>query len=376
MPHISQERYSNLVLAKIRRENKLKNGVVFNTDYEGSPKAGLVKIPVRDTEVQVSDYDKANGITAGIGGTTYENFVINKDKGVNEIIDGFDAQSVPDNLIADRLDSAGYALAAQEDTDGGTVLLAGATVVGVNTLSKENIYDVIIDIRKEMSKSNIPDDGKRYLLVVPDAFAMILKCDEFVKASALGDAVVQSGAIGKIAGFNVIEWNDSTANLAMIAGHPRFATRAEEFSVPVHVQDISGSGKYIGASAVQGRLVYGHKVLRQAAIRAVYTPGMLEVSAGSGSNAGETKITAAVTSESGNTLAYIKNPAKRIAYGTTSNTYGGTSMTSGTAKTVSGCTAGDIIEVAEFNSTNGCVKVGYVTLTAADIKETVRKIRK
>ncbi len=368
MPHISQERYSNLVLAKIRRENKLKNGVVFNTDYEGSPKAGLVKIPVRDTEVQVSDYDKANGITAGIGGTTYENFVINKDKGVNEIIDGFDAQSVPDNLIADRLDSAGYALAAQEDTDGGTVLLAGATVVGVNTLSKENIYDVIIDIRKEMSKSNIPDDGKRYLLVVPDAFAMILKCDEFVKASALGDAVVQSGAIGKIAGFNVIEWNDSTANLAMIAGHPRFATRAEEFSVPVHVQDISGSGKYIGASAVQGRLVYGHKVLRQAAIRAVYTPGMLEVSAGSGSNAGETKITAAVTSESGNTLAYIKNPAKRIAYGTTSNTYGGTSMTSGTAKTVSGCTAGDIIEVAEFNSTNGCVKVGYVTLTAADIK--------
>lgn len=91
MPHISQERYSNLVLAKIRRENKLKNGVVFNTDYEGSPKAGLVKIPVRDTEVQVSDYDKANGITAGIGGTTYENFVINKDKGVNEIIDGFDA---------------------------------------------------------------------------------------------------------------------------------------------------------------------------------------------------------------------------------------------------------------------------------------------
>ena len=45
----------------------------------------------------------------------------------------------------------------------------------------------------------------------------------------------------------------------MIAGHPRFATRAEEFSVPIHIQDLSGSGKYIGASAVQGRDVYGHK---------------------------------------------------------------------------------------------------------------------
>ena len=62
MAHESQERYSTLVLAKIRKENKLKNGVVFNTDYEGSPKAGVVKIPVRDTEVEVSDYDSANGI--------------------------------------------------------------------------------------------------------------------------------------------------------------------------------------------------------------------------------------------------------------------------------------------------------------------------
>ena len=89
MAHNAQERYSSLVLAKIRKENKLKNGVVFNTDYEGSPKAGSVKIPVRDTEVQVSDYDKANGITAGTGSTTYETFTINKDKAVNEIIDDF-----------------------------------------------------------------------------------------------------------------------------------------------------------------------------------------------------------------------------------------------------------------------------------------------
>ena len=30
--------------------------------------------------------------------------------------------------------------------------------------------------------------------------------------------------------------------------------------MPVQVQDLSGSGKYIGASAVQGRKVYGLKV--------------------------------------------------------------------------------------------------------------------
>lgn len=63
MAHEQQERYSDLCLAKMRDTLVLKDGIVFNNDYEGNPTAGSVKIPVRDTEVQVSDYDKANGIT-------------------------------------------------------------------------------------------------------------------------------------------------------------------------------------------------------------------------------------------------------------------------------------------------------------------------
>ena len=33
-----------------------------------------------------------------------------------------------------------------------------------------------------------------------------------------------------------------------------------EWQVPVHLQDLNGSGNFIGASAVQGRKVYGVKV--------------------------------------------------------------------------------------------------------------------
>jgi len=362
MAHESQTRYSSLVLAKIRQELVLKDGVIFNKDYEGSPSAGMVKIPVRDTEVAVSDYDRANGIKAGTSSTTYENFNITKDKAVNEVIDKYDAQTVPDNLVADRLDSAGYSLAKQEDTDGASVLIAGATPMNIGVLSEDNIYSVIVDIRKEMSKANIPNDGKRYLLVTPDTLSFILKSPEFIKASSLGDAVVQTGAVGKIAGFNVIEWNDITANLAMIAGHPRFATRAEEFKVPVKLQDISGSGKYIGATAVQGRMVYDHKVLRSVAIRSVYSPAAVNATAAAGTS-GKTKIT--VTADDGNTLAYKLNPSSRITYGTTSTEYDGTALTSGTAASIS-ASEGDIIEVAEFGS-DGCVKAGYVYLRASDI---------
>lgn len=361
--HELQERWSGLVLAKLRKELLLKDGVIFNTDYEGSPAAGSVKIPVRDAEVAVSDYDKANGIQGALGSTAYETMMINKDKAVNEIIDGYDAQAVPDNLVADRMDSASYSMSKAVDMDGGSVLLAAATVTNESALTPENIYDKIVDLRAAMTKANIPNDGRRYLLCTPDTYSLILKDkDHFVGSSNLGDEVKQTGAVGKIAGFLVFEWNDETANLAMLAGHPRFATRAMEFAVPVHLQDLNGSGKYIGASAVQGRFVYAHKVLRSVAIRAVYAPGALSVSAAAGSTKGTTILT--VTGSTG-TLAYKIEPVERATYDQTTADYAGTELTSGTTEIAA--KVGETIEVAELVS-GKVAKVGYVTVTAANIK--------
>lgn len=360
--HEHQERWSKLVLAKLRQELVLKDGVVFNNDYEGSPSAGVVKIPQRDAEVVVSDYDKANGITGTHGSTAYVNMLITKDKAVNEIIDGYDAQAVPDNLVADRLDSAAYSMAKQIDTDGGTTLLAAATVDNETLLTKDNIYSAIVDLRTRMNKANIPNDGKRYILALPDAMALILKSPEFIAASSLGDEVKVTGAVGKIAGFLVIEWNDTTANLQMLAGHPRFATRAMDFAVDIHLQDLSGSGKYIGASAVQGRKVYDHKVLRSVAIRAVYSPGSLVLSAAQGAS-GTTKLTVE-SGNSGTTYAYKKNPGSRAVYGTTSTNYAGTTLTSGTTEIE--VKEGDIIEVVNLVSSK-VASVGYYTVKAGDI---------
>ncbi len=312
MGHEAQERYSKLVLAKIRQENVLKDGLVFNNDYEGKPTAGAVKIPVRDTEVVVSDYDKINGIKGTSGSTGYETILIDRDKAVNEVIDGYDAAAVPDNLIAERLDSAGYSLARTMDIDGGNVLLAGSTPMGVEVLTKDNIYGVIVDIRKALNEANIPNDGRRYLLVTPDAEALVLKSPEFIEASNLGDDIKQNGALGKIAGFIVIPWNDSTPGLSMIAGHPRFATRALEFSVKPKVVSLDNSASHVGASAVKGRMVYAHKVLRSVAIRAVYSPKVLVVDSDPGATKGNTVVT--VTGSEG-TLYYRINPSVRAKHG-------------------------------------------------------------
>lgn len=362
MAHAQRVRYSEMVLAKVRKELRLKDGVVFNNDYEGNPKAGSVMIPSRDTEVTVGDYNKATGGSASTGTTTMVSMSIDKDKYVNEIIDGYDAESVPGNLVADRLDSASYSLASQLDTDGATTLLAGATVANETTITKSDIYDKIVDRRTAMSKANIPDDGRRYLLVTPDTLALIIKSPEFIAASSLGDEVKQNGIIGKIAGFNVIEWNDATANLAMIAGHPKFATRVNEWGVAIKIVSLDGSSAFVGASAVKGRLVYGHKVLRTAAITAVYTPGSLTLAAAVGATTGTTIIT--VTGNAG-TLKYKKNPTDRATYDLATATYGGTALTSGTTEIA--VAEGDIIEVVDIVSTK-VAKVGYITITAAMIK--------
>lgn len=266
MAHEAQARYSAMVDAKLRDTLVKKDGVVFNNRHEGTPTAGVVKVPVRDTEVAVKDYNKATGADATTGTTAYVDLTLDKDKSINEIIDGFDADSAPDNLVADRLDSGAYSLGLQMEKDATDCLEANATSFGGTTaLTAANIYSTLVDFRTELSKKKVPAAG-RFALVSPDAYGLILKSPEFVKASELGDAVVQTGAQGKCAGFLIIEDSTLSATTDFICGHPNWCSRVKEWKVPVHLQDLAGSGKYIGASAVQGRQIYGHKVTKPATL--------------------------------------------------------------------------------------------------------------
>lgn len=355
MAHALQDRYSDLVKAKLRKELVLKDGIVFNNDYEGNPKAGKVKIPVRDTEVSASAYNKATGAELGSGTTTYEDMDIDKDYAVNEIIDGYDAAAVPDGIVAERLDSAGYSLSLQLDSDGAAALKAGGTAVNLEQVTIATIYNKAVDIRQKMSEANVPNDGKRYLLVTPWAYSLMLKdTDNFIRQGDLSQALVESGAIGKYAGFVVYEWNDPTLGLLFIAGHPRFATRANEWSVPVAINNLTNT--YIGASAVQGRMVYGHKVLRAAAILLAYAPAFLTCAAAEAATTGKTVVTVTGQTEEAS-LKYRVAPSVHAIFGEDTAT-GYTALTSGTTEITAA--SGVIIEVVEVNASGKVVKAGYV----------------
>lgn len=271
--HAHQERWSSLVDAKLRQTLVTRDNYIFNTNYEGNPKAGKVKIPVRDTEVTVKDYDKAKGIDPETGTTTYMDLDIDQDKAVNELIDGYDAASVPDNLVADRLDSAGYSLALEMDKKSIDTLetITGTYVSATKTAAtEETAYKEVLAAKTYLGRTGVPQEG-RWLIVSPEFMSVLMMDDHFIRQGDLSQQMKNAGAVGSVAGFAVYESNNlafenttitasKKTTTEFIAGHPNWCHRVQEWGVEVHNQDLAGSGNYIGATAVQGRKIYGVKV--------------------------------------------------------------------------------------------------------------------
>lgn len=271
--HAHQERWSALVDAKLRQTLVTRDNYIFNTNYEGNPTAGKVKIPVRDTEVTVKDYNKATGVDLETGTTTYMDLTLDQDKAVNELIDGYDAAAVPDNIVADRLDSAGYSLALEMDQRSINLL---ETTTGVNVCAtktaatEETSYKEVLAAKTYLTRKGVPQAG-RWLICSPEFMAVLMMDDHFIRQGDLSQELKNAGAVGSVAGFAVFESGNTMyqnselvttkkTTTEFIAGHPNWCHRVQEWSVPVHKQDLAGSGKYIGASAIQGRKIYGLKI--------------------------------------------------------------------------------------------------------------------
>ena len=265
MAHEGRIKFSDMVFQKTDKKLVTKDNFIFNNDYEGDPASGIVKVPVASA-VTVSDYDPVNGIKATQGSTTYVDVQVTKDKAINEIIDGWDAATVPGDLVATRLDRAGVALATTLDADGLSVLATEGTVLDNTTaLTKSTAYETIVDAFTAQSEADITVEN-RYVIVKPSVYAMLLKSSDFIKQSALSQEMVAKGVIGQIAGYNVLISNNMPANVEFIAGHADCATRIKGLYKKIKIVDLDGDADYVGACAVKGRVRYDHKVMLPAGI--------------------------------------------------------------------------------------------------------------
>jgi len=251
--HYRQERYGNLIVPLMRKEFVVRSR--FRRDYEGNPVAGAVNIPVRNTEVMVADYNISTGVPLTQSATTFISVLITKNKAVNEIIDGYEAEAVPDDLRAQRLESAAYSL--------GNVLELNAILeLETNgTASSSTGSDVYSCIKNDVitQKGKGIKTNELVIFVSADTESSLLDDDKFANSSgSLGAELLRSGVIGKIAGVEVVPcYNLTTGTDYIVLGTP-WAQSIDEWKVDPTINTLSNN--YIGASAVQGRMVYEDKL--------------------------------------------------------------------------------------------------------------------
>jgi hypothetical protein len=279
--HDTQDRFGKEVKALFRQKNNLRQ--FFGRNYEGSPKAGKVRIPVRDTEVSVADYDIGTGTPITFGATVYLDVLVNKNKAINELIDGQEAASVPDDLVAQRIQSGSFSLQRTEeldsiavirdstvaqDTGGGQTNPANPTYeTSVTILSASTAYNAISASVGELLDIGVePEDITVGISTATETF--LLEDVKFTNtASQIGSERVMKGVIGMIRGAEVVRSSNlglvdaAGANVAFdgttveyIAFSGQWAQTGDEWMVEPTIRDLTN--EFIGSSALQGRDSY------------------------------------------------------------------------------------------------------------------------
>ena len=252
--HKRKETYANEVLAIARAEMNIYED--FSTDYEKDEVTGQINVPTRNGEVQVSDYDILNGIELTQSATDYLPLPINKDYGVNELIDGYEAEAVPDNLVAQRIESAGYSIGMKKENMAIEALMTGTVSSDTTACTEADVYKKIATDIKNMKARNMKVNSMR-VAVSADTELLLLTDEKFANtAGTLGADLVREGVIGKINGVPVKPNYLMGEDVEYVIYDKRFCQKYEIWKAEPQVVDIK-DGKHIKASALQGRQVGG-----------------------------------------------------------------------------------------------------------------------
>jgi hypothetical protein len=280
------ERYPSTIKELFRLKNNLRQ--FFGSDYEGDPKSGAIKVGVRDTEVTLAAYDVVTGTPITTGTTVYLTIPVDKNNAINELIDGYEAQAVPDGLVAQRLESGAFKMQRQLELDaiatirdsvaahdvgngGGQTVPANPTYeTSATILDKDTAYIAMSNSIGEMLDDGVdPQDITGGVSTAMEG--LLLQDIRFTNtASEIGSERVMRGVLGMIRGVEVVR----SSNLGLVAAagdnvakngmtveyitYSHFwAQKVDEWIVPPTINDLK-DGVHIGASALQGREVYTH----------------------------------------------------------------------------------------------------------------------
>ena len=256
--HKRRETYATEVLAMAKSKVNIYED--FSTDYEIDGATGAIKVPTRDAQVTISDYDILNGVELTQSATDYVDLPVDKNYAINELIDGYEAEAVPDNIRANRIEAAGYSLGLKKENMAISALVNGGTTSSDTTaLTEQTAYKKIAKEVSNMKKRNM-EVAEMRIVIDADTELLLLTDDKFANtAGQLGAELIREGVIGKINGVPVKTNYLLPEGVEFVIYDKRFIQKYEVWAVEPTIKDINDD-KHIGASHLVGREVGGLKI--------------------------------------------------------------------------------------------------------------------
>jgi N4-gp56 family major capsid protein len=252
-----------------RQLRKARNmAALTNADYEGdiSDRGDTVKI-TRPSSISIKDYD--GSVTYDDPSSTQQTLTITEARYFAFGIDDVDAVQANSDLVSNFTEEAGESMADDDDEyiAGHYTDVHADNVIAKDNITESNVYEKLVEAGKRLDAKNVPSSG-RVAALSAEMLSLLRKADEFIKASDLGDEVVQTGAIGMAAGFSIFlsnsvqVANDGTDDVEHnVLGTDAAITFADQF---VQMEAMRLENQF--GDGIRGLHVYGSQTVRPEAL--------------------------------------------------------------------------------------------------------------
>lgn len=237
---------------------------LVNRDYEGEIKAAGDTVHVRTFgDITIRNYTREGDLTLDTLTDPMSDLVIDQEKYFAFIVDDLDAAQADINIMEGYTKRAAIAIrnTVDQHLHAQYANAHASNIIGTSSvpiaLTKDNIYFYCTELAKRLDERNVDMEG-RHLVVDPARKQLLLNSPEFLRATDLGDRVVQNGRIGQIAGFDVhvsTNLNSSGGNRPLLAMTKDFISYASQVN---KVEKDRPSLKFV--DLVKGLYCYGSKV--------------------------------------------------------------------------------------------------------------------
>ena len=242
---------------------------LVNRDYEGQIRNQGDKVNINTlSDVAIKTYTPNSDIASPDDlTTTKQQLEITEADYFNIQLDDVDRVQAAGELMDTAMRNVAYKM--NDRTDSfilGKIAsgVASGNIIGTTEIpiqvTKNNIYESIIEMRTKLDKANVPTSG-RTIVIPPEIYALLLQDERFVKSDAVaGQNVLVNGLVGRVAGFDVFESNnvvyDTNNKFWKVTAQVRTATTFAEQIVKTEAYRMEKRF----SDAVKGLHVYGAKV--------------------------------------------------------------------------------------------------------------------